>query len=146
MSIVRKRIFLLDALAAALLTIVSGSAGWAQTVPTDLNVELNKLEQTGGGCQITFVASNQFETSISKLALEMAFFNEDGLLEKLSKLDFQDLPKGKSKVRQFAIADLQCAQVSRILINDVTTCETSSEVQCASKLKTQNRSKIEFGT
>jgi len=42
---------------------------------------------------------------------------------KLTLLDFQDLPAGRLRVRQFQFAGLACSEISRVLINGADTCE-----------------------
>jgi len=66
-------------------------------------------------------------------------------LEKLSVLDFKSLPKGKSRVRQFAVKDIRCDDLGQILINDVAACESASKTMCSEKLTLKNRSEIKFG-
>ncbi|MEM7303283.1 MAG: hypothetical protein AAF468_19550 [Pseudomonadota bacterium] len=87
---------------------------------------------------------NGLGVSISKLALELGFFNKDELLERLSSLDFRDAPKGKSRVRQFSLADVRCDALKRILINDVALWEGPGRTACLGALKPLNRTTIEF--
>ena len=41
----------------------------------------------------------------------------------LTLLDFQDLPAGRMRVRQFHFADMPCAGIGRILINGASACK-----------------------
>lgn len=133
----------------ALITIFAlgePSRPLAQTTAPLLSLEFNRLQQTQRGCQLTFVIQNRLSRPLSKAAFEFAFFNQGGVLEKLSVLNFRDVPKGKTKVRQFALKDLKCADLARILINDVTACVGAAQTDCLDNLKTTNRTKIEFGS
>lgn len=104
-----------------LLTLwVVPSALWAEQ-PV-LAIELNAAQDREGGCRMSFVAMNGLGGDLSALVLEAVIFTLEGEVERLALLDFQDLPQARSRVRQFDLPDLACAQVGQVLINAVNAC------------------------
>ena len=88
-----------------------------------LNGELNALAPSERGCLFTFVAGNAMAQSLNKVSFEFVVFNEKGTVERMVVLDFRDLPRGKTKVRQFDLPGTKCDSVKRLLINDAPVCE-----------------------
>jgi hypothetical protein len=87
-----------------------------------LSVELNAAEDTGGGCRLTFLADNALGADLSSLVLETVLITREGLVERLTLLDFQSLPQGRTRVRQFDLPGLACADLGRVLFNAAATC------------------------
>lgn len=129
---------------AAMLTLPAA----AQPVAGKLTLELNALAPTDGACRMTLVATNGLGTAIDHAAFEMAFFGQDGVISQLASLDFKALPLDKTKVLQFDLAGLDCAGVTRVLVNDVTTCDGAGldPAACLDKLATTTKTSILFGT
>ncbi|MFD1983001.1 hypothetical protein ACFSOZ_09985 [Mesorhizobium newzealandense] len=122
---------------------------WAQVsapVPA-LTLELNGAQASDKGCRLTFVVNNDLGADLSKAAFEIALFNEAGVVDRLTVLDFKELPAGKTKVTRFDLAGTDCAKVSRVLINSATECAgTGVEPNaCMRKLKTDTKTGIAFG-
>ncbi len=133
--------------AIALMTMGSTSAAYAQATPS-LGLEFNGLEASDNGCRLTFVVKNGFETAVTRAAFEFALFNAQGVVDRLTVLEFRDLPAGKTKVTRFNLSGADCSQIGRILVNEVTDCtgEGVDTAACRAALKTESRSdKIEFG-
>ena len=59
---------------------------------------------------MTFVALNNLAAPISKISFELAFFNDKNAVDRVTVLDFRDLPQGKKRVRQF---DMTAAATAR---------------------------------
>ena len=112
-----------------------------------LTLELNGAQPSEKGCRLTFVVNNNLGAGLSKAAFEIALFNEAGVVDRLTVLDFKDLPVGKTKVTRFDLAGTDCAKISRVLINSATECAgTGVEPNaCMRKLKTDTRTGIAFG-
>ena len=112
-----------------------------------LKVELNAATDSKDGCRFTFVLNNAMADDLAKAGFELAFFDRDGLVERLTVLNFGKLPKGRTVVRQFDIAGPACAGYSRLLVNAVKTCEgpAGGEAACEAALSAGNRTNIEFG-
>jgi hypothetical protein len=130
------------------MPLVVGPA-WAQEsapVPA-LTLELNGAQPSEKGCRLTFVVNNALGADLSKAAFEIALFNEAGVVDRLTVLDFKDLPAGKTKVTRFDLAGADCAKVSRVLINSATEC-AGTGIQpdaCMRGLKTETKTGIAFG-
>ena len=136
---------------AASLTLAALVAGNAPTNATDkaepgaISLELNRIAGVQSGCQLSFVARNNLEQSITRASFEFAFFGSDGLLQRLTALDFRDLPAGKTKIRQFLLPDMKCDTLGRIVVNDEAACEGAPKGSCYGGLATSNRTNIQFG-
>ena len=112
-----------------------------------LTLELNGAQPSEKGCRLTFVVNNNLGADLSKAAFEIALFDEAGVVDRLTVLDFKDLPVGKTKVTRFDLAGTDCAKISRVLINSATECAgTGVEPNaCMRKLKTDTGTGIAFG-
>jgi hypothetical protein len=113
-----------------------------------LEMDLNGLTQTEGACRLTFVVRNGLANDLAKVVYEFALFNRSGLVERLLTLDFKDLPGGRTRVRQFDLADLQCDGLARVLVNDARECsgEGVEPGACMRDLKTTSSADMEFGS
>jgi len=131
------------------LAISLGSAqAWAQSASApQLSLELNAVQPSDKGCRLTFVVNNALGADLSKAAFEIALFNEAGVVDRLSVLDFKDLPAGKTKVTRFDLAGTDCTKLSRVLINSATECAGASvePAACMRGLKTETKTGIAFG-
>ena len=86
------------------------------------SLELNAAQPSQKGCRLTFVVANNLGKDLSKAAFEIALFNELGVVDTLTVLDFKELPSGKTKVVALRPAGYDCAKVSRVLVNRATEC------------------------
>ncbi|TIP34636.1 MAG: hypothetical protein E5X69_26445 [Mesorhizobium sp.] len=104
---------------------------WAQSAPA-LSLELNAAQPSEKGCRLTFVVNSALGADQSKAAFEIALFNETGIVDRLTVLDFKD-------------AD--CGKLSRVLINSATECAGAGvePAACMRALKTSTRTAIAFG-
>ncbi|MBZ9921057.1 MULTISPECIES: hypothetical protein [unclassified Mesorhizobium] len=136
-------------LTSALAMSLAAVPAWAQesaSAPA-LVLELNGAQPSEKGCRLTFVVTNNLGADLSRAAFEIALFNDAGVVDRLTVLDFKDLPAGKTKVTRFDLAGTNCAKVSRVLINSATECVgTGVEPNtCMRKLKTDAKTSIAFG-
>ncbi|TCR91921.1 hypothetical protein [Rhizobium sp. BK376] len=118
------------------------AAATAQT--QKINVELNALAPSQKGCMMTFVAENDLPTDINKISFELAFFNEKSTVDRVTVLDFRDLPIGKKRVRQFDMPGVKCESVSRIIINDTPVCDGPAAGECKKALQTRSQISVPF--
>lgn len=128
------------------LAMASARAQEPAPVPA-LSLELNAAQPSDKGCRLTFVVNNELGADLSKAAFEIALFNEAGIVDRLTVLDFKELPAGKTKVTRFDLAGTECGKVSRVLINSATDC-TGAGIDpsaCMRKLRTGTRTGIAFG-
>jgi hypothetical protein len=122
------------------------SAQQAASAP-EITLELNGAEPSDKGCRLTFVVNNSLGAELTKAAFEIALFNASGVVDRLTVLDFKELPAGKTKVTRFDLAGVDCAGISRILVNNATECagEGVEPAACLRKLKTAAKAGIAFG-
>lgn len=120
----------------------------AQDTP-EFSLELNNAAETAaGGCRLTYVAANGTGSELAQTAYEVAVFNGDGVVSRILVLEFGALTVGKTKVVQFDLGDQSCADISRIVVNDVAACvlaDGTSGDFCLSGLVTASRATIQFG-
>jgi hypothetical protein len=137
-------------LAAGSLAISGAAQAYAQTAApvaspaASLDVELNGLAPSQKGCMMTFVALNTLPEEITKVSFELAFFNDKNAVDKITVLDFRDLPQGKKRVRQFDMPNVKCESVTRVLINDTPACEGPAKGECMKGLVTRSQVSIPF--
>ena len=115
-----------------------------------ITLELNGAADTeAGGCQLTIVATNRLDKGIKRAAWQVAIFDKAGAVQSLPILDFGTMMSGKTRVGLFPLPDRPCAQIGRIVVNDVAECsaEDDSDLRdiCLGGLATQTRTDIDFG-
>jgi hypothetical protein len=130
---------------AMLASLFMAAEGMAQAPA--LTLELNGAESSDKGCRLTFVVNNNLGAELTKAAFEIALFNDAGVVDRLTVLDFKELPAGKTKVTRFDLAGTDCAKISRILVNHATECAGVGvdPAACLRKLKTAAKTDIAFG-
>jgi hypothetical protein len=125
------------------------SLATAQDATPALSLELNSVGDTAdGGCRLTYVANNGMAAALEKTSFQMAVFDGTGSVTRLIVLDFGALTVGKTKVVQFDIPGQTCAQISRIVVNDVAQCTSAGGAavpDCLTTLATASRTAIQFG-
>lgn len=129
---------------AAGLCLATANAGFAQDATGAIDVELNALATSTKGCMMTFVAKNSMPSALKKISFELAFFNEKNVVDRITVLDFRDLPVGKKRVRQFDMPGVKCESVGRILINDTPVCDGLAAGECMSGLVTRSAISVPF--
>ncbi|TGV61267.1 hypothetical protein EN784_02430 [bacterium M00.F.Ca.ET.141.01.1.1] len=134
-------------LTTALAMSLAMVPAWAEQSAPVLTLELNAAQPSDKGCRLSFLVSNNLGADLTKAAFEIALFNEVGIVDRLTVLDFKDLPAGKTKVTRFDLAGTDCTKVSRVLINSATECAGTGvePAACIRKLKTDTRTGIAFG-
>lgn len=123
-----------------------GSMATAQT--GNFELELNAAADEADGCQLTFVASNNTGLALTKTSYEVAVFDGEGLVSSLFVFEFGALPQNKTRVVLFALPELKCESVSRLLVNRQDECESADGPQeiCMKALNTSSRiATIPFG-
>ena len=112
-----------------------------------LGLELSALQPSDKGCRLTFLVKNDTGAEISRAAFEIALFATDGIVDRLTVLEFKGLPVGRSKVSRFELAGVDCSKVGRVLINAVTACEGAGLTPqlCETKLAPTSKTGITFG-
>jgi hypothetical protein len=139
---------LFSILAAATIAAASPVSAQDAAAPAPaLVLELNGAQPSDKGCRLTFVVTNNLGAELTKAAFEIALFNEAGVVDRLTVLDFNELPAGKTKVARFDLAGTDCTKISRVLVNHATEC-TGAGIDpkaCLAQLKPETKSTIVFG-
>ncbi|QFT60903.1 hypothetical protein FIU94_18895 (plasmid) [Sulfitobacter sp. THAF37] len=132
---------------ACALVLVMAQAAVAQEedIVGKIVVELNTAQTTETSCTLTFLVTNGLSTQIDRAVYETVLFDTDGQVDRLTLFDFGTLPPARPRVRQFAVPDLTCDGLGRVLINDAHACEGKglADGTCGTALTTSSRTKIE---
>ncbi len=136
----------------ATASIAIGLGGPAAAAELGLDIELNKAEDSGGGaCVASFVVRNAMGQSLDRFSMDLYVFDGDGVIARQVLLDLAPLrgAQGGSKttVARFNLIAAPCAEVSRILVNDIPSCrgEASGEtLDCLGGLSVSSRGAIEM--
>jgi hypothetical protein len=138
---------LLCSLAAATMTAAASPVSAQDAAAPALLLELNAAQPSDKGCRLTFVVTNNLGADLAKAAFEVALFNEAGVVDRLTVLDFNELPAGKTKVARFDLAGTTCTKISRVLVNAATECVGPGvdPKACLHRLRPETKSAIVFG-
>lgn len=118
----------------------------AQAPAPFLSLELNAMQQIDGACRIVFLAENRLGTDLAALSYETVLIGTDGVVDRLTLFDFQSLPEGRARVRQFDLDNARCNEIGRILINGAAACDGDSlaGTECIDKLTVTSKTKTEI--
>jgi len=132
---------------AAIPAFAEDAAPPRSLFPRSLYIELNAAQASEKGCRLTFVVTNGLNAGISSAAFELVLFNAQGVVDRLTVLEFRDMAAGKTKVSRFDLAGVECGKISRILINTMTTCagEGVGAADCMRVIRTSTKTDIAFG-
>jgi hypothetical protein len=132
------------AILSALATAAAPAAAQQEAGARSLDIELNALQPSEGGCRLSFLATNGLGADIAGVSFETVLFDAAGLVERMSVLDFKEVPAGKTRVRQFDLAGADCGDVSRVLINDARSCDWGGlePGDCARRLRTTSKAGV----
>lgn len=132
-------------LMAALVTVLGLPVQAQEAAVPELSLELNTAADTDGGCRLTFLADNRLGGDLSALVFETVFIRSDGLVDRLTLLDFRDLPQGRTRARQFDLPGLTCDSLGRVLLNAAAQCSGAGVAPgaCMSGLRLTSRVGIE---
>ncbi|WP_246252339.1 hypothetical protein [Parasulfitobacter algicola] len=57
-----------------------------------------------------------------KVVYEAVLFDKNGQVNRLTLFDFGSLPSQRPRVRQFAVPQMTCENLGRVLFNGASTC------------------------
>ena len=134
--------------AAMILGLLGVASAQAQESVGELSLEFNAAQPTEKGCRLVFVVRNGLGKPLTRAGVEFALFNAAGVVDRLTVLEFKDLPADKTKVSRFELSGVQCTDVSRLLVNAVTSCEGEGVAPdaCKAALKLSNKTDLQFGS
>ena len=133
---------------AAALMLSSGLSGAAQAAEAGkISVEFNDLHQADGGCRAVFVLNNGLDKPLANVTLRVVSFDDAGHATLFLSLDVGALPVGKTRILRFDLgADVACYKVSRIVLDDVTSCEgpEMGPAECLGAISLSSRASAPF--
>lgn len=111
-----------------------------------IELELNKLSDIDGHCAASLLLTNRMGPTLDQVRFDLFVMDRTGVIARRLFLDTGPMREGKTTVATFAILDRPCAQVGRLLINDVPVCKTDAgeNVDCVAALKVSSRAGIEL--
>ena len=136
----------LSPIAATICFLGLATLAQAQEDQTGISIELSAAEEQDGTCLMSFVVQNNHPQDIDSAVFETVLFGEAGQVARMTLLDFEQLPAGRMRVRQFRFDGMSCTAISRILVNGAETC-TGSDLAanaCTDDLKLITRVKTEL--
>lgn len=138
-----KQLASLVPLLTALISSGLTSAALADSAPKGLVLELNKTEDTGAACRLSFVLHNATGADLDAAAYELVLFSADGIINQMSVFDFGSLPADKTVVRQFELQSVACTDAGRLLINGPAGCTgTTPGDHCQAHLSLSSRTSL----
>ena len=108
------------------------------------SLEINKAETHGQNCRIFLLARNGQAHATTEFKLDLVSIGPDEIIQSRMLLDLGRLPAGKTRLKVFELAGLSCQSVSRLLLNDVTSCQFAGghNADCLSLVSTSSRHSI----
>ena len=108
----------------------------ARAADGDLNIELNKLDDTDQGCRSVFVFDNRTGHRLDRFRIDLILFDPKGVYSKQLLLDMAPLHADKKTVASFLLDDQACKGIGSILVNDVPWCEdgAGTSLECVKML------------
>ena len=135
--------------AVAAVSVSLSSVAYAQDSGGQVLLELNNAAPLdGGGCRLTYVATNSSETALSDTAYRVGVFDAGGVVSAILVLGFGALPAGKTRLALFDLGGQTCTDISRIVVDSADAClldDGSESDFCMTGLATSSRSDIQFG-
>ncbi len=99
-------------------------AATAQADDGRLAVELNKFEPAEtGGCRAFFLFRNQTDNSFEEFEMSLAILDSNGVIDRLLSIDAAPLPVQRTVLKLFEIPDIDCSNISEILLHDLPACK-----------------------
>lgn len=120
------------------------AAGSARAAEGRIGVELNKLEPLASACRAYLVLTNTAGTAFRDLKLDLVIFDTDGIVARRVAVQGGPIPDGKTSLKVFDIDGVQCAKISRFLLNGVMTCAAPDGARgdCVGLIDTTSRAAV----
>lgn len=116
-----------NSLACGLMLAIAAALP-AQAETGRLTVELNKAEEIeGGGCRAFFLFRNQTGKSFEGFEMSLAILDGKGVIDRLLSIDAAPLPVARTTLKLFEIPQIACADISEILLHEMTACQPQNE-------------------
>lgn len=134
---------LLGPLMLAIGLLAAAPAAHAQGA---VKIDLNKLEPRDGACRAYFVVENATGSAFTGFTLDLFLFGGDGVVSKRIVVDSAPLDAAKIRVRPVDFREVDCADISMILVNDIIKCvdDSGERDDCVGLLELTNRTSAKF--
>lgn len=134
----------MNRIAVCALLLAFGSFTRADDV--SLSVELNKLEPHEDACRAYLVFDNTASSVYESLKLDLVMFDPDGVISRRLAVEGAPLAADKTTVKLFDIAGVACADIGRVLLNDILACrdDAGEHDDCLSRLQLESRAGVPF--
>lgn len=109
----------------ALAALIVLWAGVAVAQESKIEIELNRVAERDGICQVYFRVKNRTETPFSGFKVDLAFFDKNGVINDRVLVDLAPLRSQKTSIHVFDMPDLDCANIGEVLLNDITECQAT---------------------
>ncbi len=129
---------------AAVLAGLHFLAPPAAAADGNLDIELNKLDDTDQGCRSVFVFDNRTGHELERFRIDLILFDPKGVYSKQLLLDMAPLYADKKTVASFLLGDQACDGIGSILVNDVPWCEdgAGTSLECVKMLDVRSLTKV----
>ena len=118
----------------ALLAVATFTPALAE----DVQVELNALENAENRCRMTFVIENKGKAAVDSLKLDLVL--KEGAVYRRMVVDMAPVRAAKTVVKAF-VTEGDCAQMGKVLVNEVTACTPGDAAACQDQLALTSRVK-----
>lgn len=116
--------------------------------PAPIRLELNKLEPTSGGaCRVYFLIENGKGPSLRSLKLDLFVLDDKGVVGKRMAVEAAPIASGKTMVKLFDVAGVECGSFGRVLLNDVISCTAAdgAALSCLDRIDVSSKADVPFG-
>ena len=123
-----------------------GDVSFARAQQEGIAIELNKAESTPAGCRLHFDIHNTTNTKFKVFSADLVFFDLDGVMSSRSLVSFGQLHRNKHHFNSWEFPSVDCAKVSRILVNGIRQCQADGgdTFDCLSVLSTSHKGAIKL--
>ena len=101
-------------------------AGAAAAQENTVNIELNNIALRNDVCQVFIRVGNESDTNYAAFKIDLAFFDQDGIINDRVLVDLAPLRARKTSIHVFDMPDLDCGNVGEVLLNDITECQAEN--------------------
>lgn len=109
---------------AILMALMIGG-GASTAVAEGITLELNRLEPAGEDCRLYMVVGNGEPAALAALQADLVTFAADGIINGRLAVELAPLDAAKTTVKLFDLPQVGCTSIARILLNEMTRCETA---------------------
>src|SRR5215468_7593721 len=132
----------------AAVLLAAGLAAWwgggGTAAAQTLDIELNKLADTGSQCVASLLLTNRMSDTLDEVRFDLYIFDKAGVIARRLVLDTGPMRTDKTTVASFALLNQPCGNVGKLLVNDVPDCKTTAgtSVDCVAALNLTSRATV----